>query len=222
MRSVGVVLLRLLFISKVHASKQKNDRAARAVDPEYVNLKLPAKGKLEAKELWGKTPNELRALIAEHRKEAMNLRTAKMSKQASIEQLKHIKIVRSNIDRLLNVLNDQNKVNIRKQYMDAGVDMPKELRPKLSKKLRNALKMAAKLPAPGSRLPKFTIPTLKPPKDTSLSARSKRTKASTEAETPADSMVDDAVDKLFERALGATRLQHTDLSSAALRKPCHV
>ena len=94
---------------------------------------------LRMKELVDKDKKALLKQLQEYKKELSQLRVAQvMSNTAS--KVGKIGTMRKNIARILTVMNQKERVNLRKLYTDEKTVMPKSLRPKLTHKRRLALK----------------------------------------------------------------------------------
>ena len=97
------------------SKEEKKETKAKAEKPKKETKqkaeKKPAKkakdGVLEAADLRGKKPEELKALILDLKKEQFNLRFQK--KSGELTNLARIKIVRRNIAKIKTVLTEQNK-----------------------------------------------------------------------------------------------------------------
>merc|ERR1712105_11794 len=93
--------------------------------------------KVKAKELRGKKKEELLKQLEELKTELSQLRVAKVTGgQAS--KLSKIRIVRKSIARVLTVMNQTQKENLRKFYQNKKYK-PKDLRPKKTRAIRRAL-----------------------------------------------------------------------------------
>ena len=82
-------------------------------------------------------PEELNKKLIELKKELSTLKTAKVTGGAA-NKLSRLSVVRKLIARVLTVINTNRKLQLKKQYENAKYK-PKELRPKLTRKLRRAL-----------------------------------------------------------------------------------
>ncbi|GAB1606449.1 60S ribosomal protein L35-like [Argonauta hians] len=93
--------------------------------------------KVKAKDLRGKRKEELLAQVKELKNELAHLRVAKVTGgQAS--KLSKIRVVRKSIARVLTVINQTQKENLRKFYRNKKFK-PKDLRPKKTRALRREL-----------------------------------------------------------------------------------
>merc|ERR1712083_306913 len=93
--------------------------------------------KVKAKDLRGKKKEELQKQVDELKNELSQLRVAKVTGgQAS--KLSKIHIVRKSIARVLTVMNQTQKENLRKFYRDKKYK-PKDLRAKKTRAMRKAL-----------------------------------------------------------------------------------
>uniref|UniRef100_A0AC34QIM4 Large ribosomal subunit protein uL29 n=1 Tax=Panagrolaimus sp. JU765 TaxID=591449 RepID=A0AC34QIM4_9BILA len=93
--------------------------------------------KLKARELREKKKDELQKTLDEQKNELANLRVAKVT-GAQASKLSKIRVVRKNIARTLTVMNQLQKLNLRKYYQGRKYK-PKDLRPKLTRALRRKL-----------------------------------------------------------------------------------
>eukprot|EP00435_Cladocopium_sp_Y103_P050674 s1071_g15.t1 len=98
--------------------------------------------KVKAYELRSKTSKELLKELDDMKSELAQLRVAKVSGGAA-SKLAKIKVVRKNIARILTVYNTKQKAEARKQYSGKKY-VPLDLRPKKTKKIRQALKAEQK------------------------------------------------------------------------------
>mmetsp|Transcript_7041 Transcript_7041/g.8221 ORF Transcript_7041/g.8221 Transcript_7041/m.8221 type:complete len:124 (-) Transcript_7041:56-427(-) len=98
--------------------------------------------KVKAYELRSKTSKELLKELDDMKSELAQLRVAKVSGGAA-SKLAKIKVVRKNIARILTVYNTKQKAEARKQYKGKKY-VPLDLRPKKTKKIRQALKAEQK------------------------------------------------------------------------------
>lgn len=72
--------------------------------------------KIKASELRGKSKDELTKQLNEHKQELNNLRVAKVSGSGAASKLARIRTVRKTIARVLTVINQTQKAEIRKLY----------------------------------------------------------------------------------------------------------
>jgi len=72
--------------------------------------------KIKASELRGKSKDELTKQLNEHKQELNNLRVAKVSGSGAASKLARIRTVRKTIARVLTVINQTQKDEIRKLY----------------------------------------------------------------------------------------------------------
>merc|ERR1712062_279699 len=93
--------------------------------------------KVKAKELRGKKKEELTSQLKELKTELSQLRVAKGTGGAA-SKLSKIRIVRKSIARVLTVINQTQKENLRKFYKNKKY-MPKDLRPKKTRAIRRQL-----------------------------------------------------------------------------------
>ncbi|ELU10173.1 hypothetical protein CAPTEDRAFT_149132 [Capitella teleta] len=93
--------------------------------------------KVKAKELRGKKRDELEKQLTDLKVELSQLRVAKVTGGAA-SKLSKIRIVRKSIARVMTVINQTQKENLRKFYRDKKY-MPKDLRPKKTRAMRRAL-----------------------------------------------------------------------------------
>ncbi|CAL1158049.1 unnamed protein product [Cladocopium goreaui] len=98
--------------------------------------------KVKTYELRSKTSKELLKELDDMKSELAQLRVAKVSGGAA-SKLAKIKVVRKNIARILTVYNTKQKAEARKQYSGKKY-VPLDLRPKKTKKIRQALKAEQK------------------------------------------------------------------------------
>ena len=94
--------------------------------------------RLRMKEVREKDKTELQKLLAEHKKELSQLRVAQQV-SGTASKLGKIRVMRKNIARILTVLNQNERENLRKFYSDKKW-VPTTLRPKLTRRRRLALK----------------------------------------------------------------------------------
>jgi large subunit ribosomal protein L35e len=106
--------------------------------------------KVKASELREKRKSELLGQLKEQKNELLQLRVAQVTNGAA-SKLAKIKLVRKNIARILTVLNQKAKADMRKQVAGKKYK-PKELRVKKTRALRRALK-----PSEASRLSPRTV-----------------------------------------------------------------
>merc|ERR1712226_1786684 len=93
--------------------------------------------KAKAKALRGKKKDELLKQLDELKTELSQLRVAKVTGGAA-SKLSKIRIVRKSIARVLTVINQTQKENLRKFYKNKKY-MPKDLRPKKTRAIRRQL-----------------------------------------------------------------------------------
>merc|ERR1711976_777074 len=93
--------------------------------------------KVKAKELRGKKKDELLKQLDQLKTELSQLQVAKVTGGAA-SKLSKIRIVRKSIARVLTVINQTQKENLRKFYKNKKY-MPKDLRPKKPRAIRRAL-----------------------------------------------------------------------------------
>merc|ERR1712083_232561 len=94
--------------------------------------------KVKASELRGKSKDELTKQLNEHKQELNNLRVAKVSGSGAASKLARIRTVRKTIARVLTVINQTQKAEIRKLYQGKKYK-PVDLRPKKTRALRRRL-----------------------------------------------------------------------------------
>ncbi|KAK7502540.1 hypothetical protein BaRGS_00006115 [Batillaria attramentaria] len=94
-------------------------------------------GKVKAKDLRGKKKDDLIKQLEELKTELQSLRVAKVTGGAA-SKLAKIHTVRKSIARLLTVMNQTKKENLRKFYRPKKY-RPKDLRPKKTRAMRRAL-----------------------------------------------------------------------------------
>merc|ERR1712170_138355 len=94
-------------------------------------------GKVKAKELRGKKKEDLLKQLNELKVELSQLRVAKVTGGAA-SKLSKIRIVRKSIARVLTVINQTQKENLRKFYRGKK-HKPVDLRPKKTRAIRKAL-----------------------------------------------------------------------------------
>ncbi|XP_035230062.1 60S ribosomal protein L35-like [Stegodyphus dumicola] len=93
--------------------------------------------KVKARELRGKRKDEVLKQLEELKQELAALRVAKVTGGAA-SKLSKIYIVRKSIARVLTVMNQNRKENLRKLYKNKKYK-PKDLRPKKTRAMRRAL-----------------------------------------------------------------------------------
>ena len=93
--------------------------------------------KVKAKELRGKKKDELVKQLDELKNELATLRVAKVTGGAA-SKLSKIRVVRKSIARVLTVMHQTQKENLRKFYRGKR-HKPKDLRPKKTRAIRRAL-----------------------------------------------------------------------------------
>ena len=93
--------------------------------------------KLRTSELRNKEKSELLKTLSEHKKELSQLRVAQQV-SGTATKLGKINVMRKNVARVLTVLNQTEKANLRKFYADKKWQ-PKVIRAKLTKRRRQAL-----------------------------------------------------------------------------------
>merc|ERR1712062_552473 len=93
--------------------------------------------KVKAKELRGKKKEELTSQLKELKTELSQLRVAKVTGGAA-SKLSKIRMVRKSIARVLTVINQTQKENLRKFY-NGKTYKPKDLRHKYTRAMRRAL-----------------------------------------------------------------------------------
>merc|ERR1711955_95160 len=94
-------------------------------------------GKVKAKELRGQKKEELLKQLYDLKTELASLRVSKVTGGAA-SKLSQIRAVRKSIARVLTVINQTQKENLRKFYKNKKFK-PKDLRPKKTRALRRAL-----------------------------------------------------------------------------------
>merc|ERR1711973_361324 len=94
-------------------------------------------GKVKAKDLRGKKKDDLLKQLDELKTELQSLRVAKVTGGAA-SKLAKIHTVRKSIARVLTVMNQTKKENLRKFYRPKQY-RPKDLRPKKTRAIRRAL-----------------------------------------------------------------------------------
>ena len=100
--------------------------------------------KIATKDLREKNKDELLKQLAEFKKELSQLRVAQHV-SGTPAKVSKIRSMRKNVARVLTVMNQKERENVRKLYSKKGATkMPKELRSKLTKRRRLALKGAEK------------------------------------------------------------------------------
>src|SRR5688500_18830720 len=93
--------------------------------------------KLKMKDLRGKKKEELVKQLGELKQELSNLRTAKVT-GGTASKLSKIRVFRKNIARVLTVMNQTQKENLRRVYRGKKYK-PLDLRPKLTRAKRREL-----------------------------------------------------------------------------------
>ncbi|XP_060607124.1 large ribosomal subunit protein uL29-like [Ruditapes philippinarum] len=93
--------------------------------------------KVKAKELRGKRKEDLQKQLLELKTELQSLRVAKVTGGAA-SKLAKIHVVRKSIARVLTVIHQTQKDNLRKFYRNKRY-MPKDLRPKKTRAIRRLL-----------------------------------------------------------------------------------
>ncbi|KAL5483815.1 hypothetical protein EMCRGX_G020230 [Ephydatia muelleri] len=94
-------------------------------------------GKLKAHELRGKTKEDLLKQLEELKTELSQLRVHKVT-GGTASKLSKIKVVRKSIARVLTVINQTQRENLRKFYADKKF-LPTDLREKKTRAIRRAL-----------------------------------------------------------------------------------
>ena len=94
-------------------------------------------GKVKARDLRGKTKDELLKQLDDFKQELSTLRVAQVTGGAA-SKLSKIRVVRKSIARVLTVINQTQKENLRKLFKGKKYK-PKDLRPKLTRKMRRRL-----------------------------------------------------------------------------------
>jgi len=94
-------------------------------------------GKVKAYELQSKSKNDLSKQLAELKNELLNLRVQKIA-GGSAAKLTKINTVRKSIARVLTVMNQKQRQNLREFYKDKKY-MPLDLRPKKTRAIRRRL-----------------------------------------------------------------------------------
>merc|ERR1719495_452208 len=94
-------------------------------------------GKVKAKELRGQKKEDLMKQLQELKTELASLRVAKVTGGAA-SKLSQIRTVRKSIARVLTVINQTQKENLRKFYKNKKFK-PKDLRPKKTRAIRRQL-----------------------------------------------------------------------------------
>lgn len=94
-------------------------------------------GKVKARELRGKSKEDLLKQLNDFKQELSSLRVAQVTAGAA-SKLSKIRVVRKSIARVLTVMNQTKKENLRKLFHGKKYK-PKDLRPKLTRKLRRRL-----------------------------------------------------------------------------------
>ena len=100
---------------------------------------------LKIKELREKSKDDLLKQLTEFKKELSQLRVAQQA-SSTASRVGRIHPIRKSIARILTVLNQNERTNLRKFYADKKLkaQTPKSLKPKLTKKRRLALKDSEK------------------------------------------------------------------------------
>jgi large subunit ribosomal protein L35e len=94
-------------------------------------------GKVKTKDIRGKNKPELLKQLEELKQELANLRVAKVT-GGTASKLSKIQVFRKNIARVLTIIHQNQKENLRKLYKGKK-HVPKDLRPKRTRALRKAL-----------------------------------------------------------------------------------
>lgn len=98
--------------------------------------------KVKTKDLRGKNREDLTKQLNELKQELSNLRVAKVTGGAAAK-LSKIRVFRKNIARVLTVMNQKQKENLKKFYRKKK-RIPIDLRPKLTRAIRRQLKPTEK------------------------------------------------------------------------------
>lgn len=98
--------------------------------------------KVKTKDLRGKKKEELVKQLDELKQELANLRVAKVT-GGTASKLSKIRVFRKNIARVLTVMQQNQKENLRKLYRGKKY-IPKDLRPQRTRAIRKALTSAEK------------------------------------------------------------------------------
>lgn len=93
--------------------------------------------KVKTKDLRGKKKEDLVKQLEDFKQELANLRVAKVT-GGTASKLSKIRVFRKNIARVLTVIHQNQKDNLRKLYKGKK-HIPKDLRPKKTRALRKAL-----------------------------------------------------------------------------------
>ncbi|PAV70235.1 hypothetical protein WR25_18577 [Diploscapter pachys] len=93
--------------------------------------------KVKAKDLRGKKKEELMKSLEEQKTELASLRVSKVTGGAA-SKLSKIRVVRKNIARILTIINQTQKQELRKYYAGKKYK-PLDLRPKLTRAIRRRL-----------------------------------------------------------------------------------
>ena len=93
--------------------------------------------KVKTKDLRGKSKDELNKKLEELKQELANLRVAKVT-GGTASKLSKIRVFRKNIARVLTIINQNQKDNLRKLYKGKK-HKPIDLRPKLTRAIRRRL-----------------------------------------------------------------------------------
>merc|ERR1712121_333836 len=103
----------------------------------YFLYTIEIMGKVKAKDLRGKKKDDLLKQLDELKTELQSLRVAKVTGGAA-SKLAKIHTVRKSIARLMTVMNQTKKENLRKFYRPKKY-LPKDLRPKKTRAIRRLL-----------------------------------------------------------------------------------
>ena len=103
----------------------------------------PPMSYIRVRELREKSKDDLLKQLTDYKKELSQLRVAKKMGNAPTK-IARIGGMRKNIARILTVLNQTERDNLRKFYSDNKQAMPKSLKPKLTHRRRLALKASEK------------------------------------------------------------------------------
>lgn len=98
--------------------------------------------KVKTKDLRGKKREELTKQLNELKQELSNLRVAKVT-GGTASKLSKIRVFRKNIARVLTIMNQNQKENLKKFYRRKK-RVPTDLRPKLTRAMRRQLKPSEK------------------------------------------------------------------------------
>ncbi|GFS94750.1 60S ribosomal protein L35 [Trichonephila clavipes] len=99
--------------------------------------------KVRARELRGKKKDEVMKQLDELKQELASLRVSKVTGGAA-SKLSKIKVVRKSIARVLTVMNQNRKENLRKLYKNKKYK-PRDLRPKKTRAMRKELTRRQKI-----------------------------------------------------------------------------